>query len=224
MSRVFPPELVHLCTTYMIPKELLYVNQQYTQNAKVSIRRSFLQRWFPDDIVNALGGLDKCVHDYLFFTAKTNIIGPRQRLDRLRLCDLPQHSISTFPVYLSVDMHQRPFVVLRYWCQTATHAEPNTDSEDDASELTSLASVRIRRKHTQAPHEVAVTLYQQKPHDPASWRFGTCYGYYRMPGDVVSTDSLNKVKVLVQGEPVYVGDSEWLELRTNPSFKYNVRP
>lgn len=224
MSRAFPLELVHLCTTFMTPKDLLYVNRQFTQNAKASIRRSFVQRWFPDDIVDALGGLDQCVHGHDFFTATPNIIGPRQRLDRLRLCDLPRRCARTSPVYLSLDVHQRPFIVLRYWCQTATDAEPSTDREDDAFAPTLQASVHIRRKHARTPHEVAVTLYQQRPHDPTSWRFGTCYGDYRMPGDVVCADSLNKVKVLVQGEPVYVGDSGWLELRTHPSAKYNVTP
>jgi hypothetical protein len=217
MSVILPSVLVNQCLSYMSPHDRLYINRTHSQNAQHNIREAFVLRWFPDHIIDVLGGVKKCVEEYCFFKGTRKIVGGTDYIDRVRICDLPTFKrTANIPpsVYLSVDGFQRPFAVLRYWCQTAKDAVVESSSDEDESNNCFPTYVRERRKHAQTPHEVVVTLFQRYTDSTRTWCFGTCYGLERMPGDShARPEALAKVKRLLEGVPVKVGYNDWLELR-----------
>ena len=216
MALELPSVLVKKCLSYLSPHDRMYINRAQTHSASYNIRKEFVSKWFPDHIVEVLGGIEKCVREYGFFKGTRKIVGGTDYIDRVRICDLPSFTRTEYPpsVYLSVDPFRRPLAVLRYWCQTAKDAEPASNSDDDESNNSFPTYVRERRKHARTPHEVAVTLFQRYTDGTGTWCFGTCYGLERMPGDSrVSLEALAKVKKLLEGDPVKVGYNDWLELR-----------
>ena len=206
-----PTVTIDACLAYLPSHERLYIDKARTADASEALRRAFVTRWYPPHILDVLGGIDKCVHDYTFFKGTRRIVGGTDYIDRVRLCDLPNPRAS---VYLAVDPYRRPMAVLRYWCVAAPRSTPvpDTDSEDD-NDCTETVTARQYRR-AEVPHEVAVALFQRYTDSTRSWCFGTCYGLERMPGDTYArAEALANVKRLLAGETVTVGYKDWLELR-----------
>lgn len=206
-----PTVVIDVCFDYLPPRNSLYIDKARTAIASEALRRAFVARWYPPHILDVLGGIDKCVRDYTFFKGTRSIIGGTDYVDRVRLCDLPEPRAS---VYLAVDPYRRPMAVLRYWCVAAPRSTPipDTDSDEDNDFPETVTARQYRR--AEIPHEVAVTLFQRYTDSKRAWRFGTCYGLERMPGDVCAREeTLKKVKQLLAGETIHVGFKDWLELR-----------
>ena len=206
-----PTVTIDACLAYLLPRDRLYIDKARTADASEALRRAFVTRWYPPQILDVLGGVDQCVRDYTFFKGTRHIVGGTDYIDRVRLCDLPDPRAS---VYLAVDPHRRPMAVLRYWCVAAPQSTPvpDTDSDDD-NDCTETVTARQYRR-AEVPHEVAVALFQRYTDSTRTWCFGTCYGLERMPGDTrARAEALVKVKRLLAGETVTVGYRDWLELR-----------
>lgn len=211
-----------LCFDYLPPRNCLYINKARSAIASEAIRRAFVAQWYPPPILDALGGIDKCVRDYTFFKGTRRIIGGTDYVDRVRLGDLPEPRAS---VYLAVDPYRRPMAVLRYWCVAAPRSTPIPDAgSDEDNDFPEIITTRQYRRAA-VPREVAVALFQRYTDSTRTWCFGTCYGLERMPGDTrMKPESLAKVKTLLAGEKVTVGYEDWLELHVTRPEEDGVEP
>lgn len=83
-SRMHLPSVVmDLCFDYLPPRNCLYINK--ARSAIATVRRAFVAQWYPHPILDALGGIDKCVRDYTFFKGVPG--GRRVRYALLGVCE-----------------------------------------------------------------------------------------------------------------------------------------
>lgn len=223
---VLPEHIVFRCLFYLPLYTQFCINKVYFKRVVESefYRRKFLTYWFPSHILDALGGLDKCVNEYPLFKIHPSMVGPTEYIDNVKLSHLPLSTSKHPPhAYFSVDLYKRPVVILRYWSMTSDESMLSNDEhsyDEDIIDNTFHSYVRAKRKYAKTPKEVAVALFQRYSDSPRVWSLGTCYGLESMPGDNrVTDDTLVKIKCLMDGKAVRVGYSGWLELRLMPRGK-----
>lgn len=174
---------------YLAPADRLYLDRAAHADAADALRRAFLAR-YPERILSALGGVDRCV-TYGFVRGTPEMVGGTDYIDSVHLSTLPD---ARHPVYFGVDNYRRPFAILRYWYARA--------SANAGSKAVTTATAA---KPPKPPKEVVVTLFQRYT-DGASWCFGTCYPHACVPGNTyVNDEELTNVQRLLAGEHMEIG-------------------
>ena len=185
---------------YLPARARLLVDRAEAERAKRELREMFVRAHLPERVVLALGGVERCVCDHVMIDGREEWIGNTSYIDRIRVEDLDMVDTQLRRwrpacAYLGRDSYQRAFVAMRYWTRR----------------------VYVEREPAK---EVVTTLFQRYTDEARCWSLGTCYGMERMPGDnCVAADSYERVRRLMAGETVRVGDEvdEPVVLSTDPA-------
>ena len=172
-----PLEIIMRILRYINPKSYIYTNRYITHDAVKKLRRMFILKQYPTNVIKALGGVRKCLQSYTIINSTPEFTGITSYIDQVRI----DHPLipRTGNVFLGVDCYNRPFVILRYWCKT------NGTTRELAATMFQRYSANSRN----------------------TWCFGTYYDYNLLPGRFsgeicISQEALNRVERMLAGEKI----------------------